>query len=85
MTLNILRHSEGFIPKNLFCSKQTLIIASHLQVVHSVLLFAKLPFTFSVLLRTGFALLTRRPTQNQKKALAMRANDFLERELLERF
>ena len=86
------RHTEAFAevsffckgkqrqqrPKNLFCSKQTLIIASHLQVVHSVLLFAKLSFTFSVLLRTGFALLTRRPAQNQKKALVMRAKDCLE-------
>ena len=44
--------------------KTNLILASHLQVVHSVLLFAKLSFTFAVLLRTGFALLTRRPTQN---------------------
>ena len=79
MTVNILRHSEPTKwVKNLFCSKQTLIIASHLQVVHFVLLFAKLSFTFSVLLRTGFALLTRRPTQNQKKALVMRAKDCLE-------
>lgn len=49
-----------------------LIFVSRLQVVRFILLFAKFPLSISALLRTGFASLTRRPTQKSKKNRLLR-------------
>ena len=56
---------DGFRPNGLHPTENpSWVIASRLQVVYSILLFAKLPFTFSAFLRVSFILRANRASDS---------------------